>query len=54
MKGNIFTGYMSGENLIPYRIPILSTAESPKFWVKVSPPMVAYKLEEDFVIGWRG
>lgn len=52
MKMNPFTGYVLGENLTVYIIPILTQIlNPPRYDLKISGKISAYKLEEEVIIG---
>jgi len=49
---NPLVSYMMGENLVTYSIPIKETGD-PEFRIKVSKPAVAYKIGDEYVVGWE-
>jgi len=49
---NPLANYMMGENLVTYSIPIKETGD-PEFRVRVNKPAVAYKIGDEYVVGWE-
>jgi len=53
VKDNPVKNYIEGKNILPFKIPILNTADDEYFCrVRVEDDAVAYKFEDEVVIGW--
>jgi len=50
---NPFLNYMEGRAVIPYRIPLIVVkSEPPEMLVEVRGGAAAYRIEDEYVIGW--
>jgi len=52
-KSNPYLSYMEGRAIVPYRIPLMTVrSESPEILVEVKGGAAAYKIGDEFVVGW--
>ncbi len=51
-KENPVTNYTAGRKMLPFRIPILQTLRQPMCRVELIDNAIAYKFEDEVVVGW--
>jgi len=52
-KSNPYLNYMEGRAIVPYRIPLMTVrSEPPEILVEVKGEAAAYKVGDEFVVGW--
>jgi len=53
-KSNPYLSYMEGRAIVPYRIPLMTVrSEPPEILVEVNGEAAAYKVGDEFVVGWK-
>jgi len=53
-KSNPYLSYMEGRAIVPYRIPLMTVrSEPPEILVEVKGEAAAYKIGDEFVVGWK-
>jgi len=53
-RSNPCLNYMEGRTIVPYRIPLMTVrSEPPEILVEVKGDAAAYKIGDEFVVGWK-
>ena len=51
-KENPVTNYTAGKKILPFKVPILQTLRQPRCRIELTDNAIAYKFEDEVVVGW--